>query len=139
MIEIYNWVINFFDYCIANYLFEIVNYSLLFFMLCLAGLSNAGMDILQFNPKTFIFQKDWWLIRGRFAWNERPWYTKFILTMVSDGWHFLKFVNIISYLVAIFLFTAEISNAYFLVIAVLAGYIIVGSAFEFGYNYFWRL
>ncbi len=139
MLEIYNLVINFFDYCFATYLIEIVNYSILVLMLCLAGISNAGMDVLQFNPKTFVFQTDWWLIKGRFAWNERPWYTKFIFTMVSDGWHLLKFLNIISYIVAIFLFSIEITNIPFLLIAIVAGYTVVGSAFEIGYNYLWRL
>jgi hypothetical protein len=102
-------------------------------LLILAGFANAGMDVIDFNPTKFIFQNDWWLKKGKFSWDKRKWYTKYIFTMFSDGWHFLKFVNIISYLVIISLLYGSYWFLYTFVF-----YCIVGCVFEICYKYLWR-
>lgn len=108
---------------------------LIIILLFIAGLSNAGMDVLQYRPSHFIFKGDWWHTKGRFAWNQRKWYTKYIFTMVSDGWHALKFIQIISYCSIIVLYFEL--NTIHSILAVTIMYTIVGTAFEIGYNYIW--
>ena len=108
-------------------------------LLFFAGLFSAAMDTIQFAPKTFIFQTNWFLVKGRFAWSERTWYTKYIFTMVSDGWHCFKFLNILSYIMAIIVFKNFNVNSYLTYIAAfLIYYTLIGTAFEIGYNYLWR-
>jgi len=108
-------------------------------LLTLAGIANGGMDVLTYSPKRFIFQTDWWLVKGKFAWNKRKWYTKYIFTMFSDGWHFLKFINIICYILAIVLAFGSVKLSFTLTILhIVAGYTYVGAIFELAYNYIWR-
>lgn len=105
-------------------------------LLAIAGLANSGMDVLTYSSQTFIFQSDWWHKRGRFAWDKRKWYTKYIFTMVSDGWHFLKFINIISYVFAIVVLVNL--TILILLIQVLIYYTLIGLMFELGYKFLWR-
>jgi len=116
-----------------------VNMIITAVLLIVAGVTNGGMDVLQFNPRAFVFQSDWWLTKGEFAWNKRKWYTKYIFTMVSDGWHFLKFLNIMAYITAIVIQTTnDIRLIITILVCVFVAYTIVGLSFEYGYKFLWR-
>ena len=118
---------------------SMVNMIITAVLLIVAGVTNGGMDVLQFNPRAFVFQSDWWLTKGEFAWNKRPWYTKYIFTMVSDGWHFLKFLNIMAYITAIVIQTTnDIRLIITILVCVFVAYTIVGLSFEYGYKFLWR-
>jgi hypothetical protein len=79
------------------------------------------------------------LLKGEFAWNKRKWYTKYIFTMVSDGWHFLKFLNIMAYITAIVIQTTnDIRLIITILVCVFVAYTIVGLSFEYGYKFLWR-
>ena len=62
--------------------------ALLFF---LAGVANGAMDTIKFNMNGFIWRTEWWLEQGEWAPRLRSWLLKHIVTMVSGGWHFMKF------------------------------------------------
>lgn len=113
-----------------------INHIVILLLLVIAGISNGGMDVLTYNPGKFPFSSDWWHKRGKYAWNKRKWYTKYIFTMVSDGWHFLKFLQLFSLsLVPPILDGANFVNS--LLIGLIL-YSIIGINFEIGYNFIWR-
>ncbi|HPN37196.1 MAG TPA: hypothetical protein PL041_02250 [Melioribacteraceae bacterium] len=104
-------------------------------LLAISAIANGAMDILQYRPSMFLFRGDWWHKRGKYAWNRRKWYTKYIFTMVSDGWHMFKFVNIFAFALAM---AVNLSNNLTCVMLVALGiYTFIGVVFEISYNYIW--
>ena len=60
-------------------------------LLLIAGICNAGMDVLKFAPGKFPGKSDWWHERGKYAWDKRSRWVKYgPLSVLSGGWHCLK-------------------------------------------------
>ena len=54
-------------------------------LISLAGILNAQMDLLKFNPGV-VGATGWWKANN---W-QAPWWQKTLLSFTLDGWHFLK-------------------------------------------------
>jgi len=57
-------------------------------LIILAGVLNAQMDLLKFNPDA-VGATGWWKANN---W-QAPWWSKTFLSPFLDGWHFLKFLT----------------------------------------------
>jgi hypothetical protein len=112
-----------------------------FVLFVMAGIVNGGMDILTYNSNTFIFKSDWWLSNGKYSWDKRTWLKKYLLSFISNGWHFLKFIYIMLMLlsISIMCFSGCLYTTLFgFIIKIILLYIIEGSAFEVGYTYIFK-
>lgn len=108
------------------------NFIIIFICLIISGLADSQMDILKFQPSLSWFKSDWWQGKGKYSWDKRTWWTKNIFSMVSDGWHFLKFIRI--FLICFALSYLLSGSFVWIVIQAIILYIIIGIIFEVGYN-----
>ena len=112
-----------------------IDYIVLLVFLMLAGIANSQMDLIRFRPDDAWFSSDWWMATGAFAPQYRSWLTKNILSFCSDGWHFLKTVQIFSYSFIISYFINKELAVHCRLIGAVIVYAIIGVLFELGYNF----
>jgi hypothetical protein len=105
-----------------------------FLLFFLAGFLNGGMDMIKFNWNRFIFKTQWWLEQGEWSPGLRSWLLKHLITMFSGGWHFLKFLMVISVIGTVLTYGPIFNRVIDLVIL----YIIFSLGFIFGYYVIWR-
>ena len=63
-----------------------------FILFFFAGIANAAMDMIKFNMNNFVWKTEWWLEQGEWAPKFRSWLQKHVVTMISGGWHLMKFL-----------------------------------------------
>lgn len=103
-------------------------------LLLIAGTLNGAMDTIKFNRNNFVFQTEWWLENGSWAPALRSWLLKHVATMVSGGWHLLKFLMTCLMITAIFLYESLIVW-YWDFLFLYAGF---STGFILGYYIIWR-
>ena len=60
----------------------------------ISAIFNSEQDTIMFKPlKCWFANSIWWT---QLRWQNRSWLIKYPLSMFGDGWHFCKFVSIIS-------------------------------------------
>ena len=69
---------------------------MIYLLFILSAVAKAFCDKIKYRPNEFWFQTDWWLAKGKFAHDKRTWLTKNIFSFVSDGWHFVDAVRVMS-------------------------------------------
>lgn len=69
---------------------------LLIGLFILAILANSQMDVISFKPTQAWFN-GWWIESN---WQQH-WIQKYLLGMTVDGWHFLKFIMLSSFVLMI--------------------------------------
>ena len=108
-------------------------------LLSISAIAKGFCDAIRFHPSQFPFQSDWWLAKGDYAWNNRTWLEMYLFSFVSDGWHFMDAVRIVSILLIIALLLVEIKKLkkeidywewFAVALFLIFGYIIHGSVFE---------
>lgn len=70
-------------------------------LISISAIAKAVCDKIRFAPGEFIFQNDWWLERGSFAWNNRTLLEKYIFSFISGGWHLFDAIRIVSLLILV--------------------------------------
>ena len=76
-------------------------------LITISAIAKGFCDSIMFHPDSFIFKGDWWLANGSYAWNNRTWLEKTVLSFVSDGWHCFDAIRIAALLLAIALLVVE--------------------------------
>ena len=113
----------------------------------ISAIAKGFTDAIRFKG---IPKGDWWLGKGEYAWNNRTWLNKYLLSMFSDGWHSFDFIRIISMLLLVALLLTEIqkkkiwqnyeenrvdNNAWLMITGLtVLGYIYHGIIFEIVYS-----
>lgn len=119
-------------------------------LIAISAIAKGFCDAIRFHPGTFIFQSDWWLAKGEFAWNSRTWLEANIFSFISDGWHCFDALRVLSMILLASFLLAEIwkkkiyseyeenriDNNIWLVITGLAvaGYLYHGIIFEIAFK-----
>lgn len=78
---------------------------LIYILFILSAISKAVCDKIQYQPSLFIFQSDWWLAKGKYAWDKRKWIEKYIFSFINDGWHLFDAIRVMSLCIVIVLCT----------------------------------
>jgi len=110
-------------------------YIFIFCLLAVIGIANSQMDVIKFQPHLAWFDSNWWLALDGFSWDQRSWFTKNIFSFVSDGWHFLKAVQIFGYSFLISYFINKELEVHCKIIGAVIIYAVTGLFFELGYNF----
>lgn len=76
-------------------------------LITVSAIAKGFCDSIMFHPGNFLFQGDWWLANGNYAWNNRSWLEKTIFSFISDGWHLFDAVRITSMLIIIALLIVD--------------------------------
>jgi len=76
-------------------------------LITVSAIAKGFCDSIKFHPKTFPFKSDWWFGKGEYAWNNRTWLEENALSFLSDGWHFMDAIRVISILLLVALLYAE--------------------------------
>ena len=92
----------------------------------ISAVAKTLQDRINFNPSDFIFQSDWWLGKGKYAWDKRNWLQKYILSFTFNGWHFCDAVRTFSLILIISILIGVWWYSFI-------GYCIYGLLFEFFY------
>lgn len=114
---------------------KLADYTVVLFFIMLGGIANSQMDLIQFRPTEAWFDSAWWLAKNGFSPEYRSWWTKNIFSFCSDGWHFLKAVEIFSYSFIISYFINKKLAVHCKLIGAVILYAIIGVFFELGYNF----
>lgn len=115
-------------------------------LLTISAVAKGFCDAIRFHASSFPFQGDWWLGKGEYAWNNRTWLETYLFSFVSDGWHFMDAVRVVSMILLASLLLVEIwkkkiyneyeenridNNAWLMVTGlVVGGYLYHGLVFE---------
>lgn len=96
-------------------------------------ISKAFADKIWFRPnqaKKHLkwINEDWLLGKGKYSWDKRTFWTKYIFSFISDGWHFFDAVRNLS-LILIIVITLSLPFYWIFIIWFLGGVI-----FETVYN-----
>lgn len=112
------------------------DYIVILVCLAVAGIVNSQMDVIKFQPSNAWFDSNWWLALDGYAWDHRSWWTKNVFSFCSDGWHFLKMVQLLSFTFAInYLISINRNSGWYCkIIGAVISYTIIGIFFEVGYN-----
>lgn len=106
----------------------LLNFSIVFICLILAGLFNSEMDTIKFTPRKAWFQSEFWL---RNLW-ETSWLRKTFGFFTLDGWHLCKGLMIYFLLYPhAYLLSGNIFLSFFTAIPLM---MITGAVFEISYE-----
>ena len=67
--------------------------SLVVSLLVTSAIAKGMQDRINFKGN---FKSDWMVGAGKYKWNKRNWLMKYPLSFLSDGWHFMDAVRVMS-------------------------------------------
>ncbi len=73
-----------------------MNMFLSIILIFISAVAKGFCDKILFQPDSFWFESDWWLGFGKYRWDKRTWWTKYIFSFVSDGWHLMDAIRVTS-------------------------------------------
>ncbi len=100
----------------------------------LAGICNGAMDMIKFNMDGFVWKTEWWLEQGEWAPKLRSWLLKHVVTMISGGWHLMKFLMTLLIIIGVLLYKPLLTWW----LDAICLYVCFSIGFIFGYYSLWR-
>lgn len=108
------------------------------------GILNGGMGVIKHRQSRFVFLSPWWLGIDDHSWKHRNFFTKYVFSFISNGWHTLKSARVVTFICAAFFYESvwtalfpQTLPGYALFFDVVIYYAFTGAAFELGYNFVW--
>lgn len=77
---------------------EILKVVAVALLLVVYFIAKAFADKIWFRPhqaKEHLskINADWLLAKGKYSWDKRTWWTKYIFSFLADGWHFMDSIR----------------------------------------------
>ena len=98
-------------------------------ILIIHAIAKGLQDRIRFKGFTY---SDWMNGRGKFSWDKRTFWTKYVFSFVSDGWHLMDAIRVMSLCILVAV-NIPICQEYIIISSLLL-YIVHGIIFEITYN-----